>query len=164
MSVKLVEFDKKFITKDYLSWLNNSNLMRYSEQRHKKHTYESSERYIKNFLDGQNLIYAIIDIENNKHVGNINAYIDYNNNVADIGILVGYGGRGYGKLAWRKMINILFTKKNIRKISGGTAALNNPMIKIFESSGMTFEYSIKKHLLINNEEVDLVVYCVFNEK
>ena len=39
--IKLVDFEEKFITSSYISWLNNSKLMKFSEQRHKIHNYES---------------------------------------------------------------------------------------------------------------------------
>ena len=111
-------------------------------------------------LDKDILFYAIIENQDNQHVGNINAYIDSNNQTADIGVLIGKGGRGFGFLAWNKMIKVLKEKK-IRKITGGTAALNIPMIKIFKKSGMSFEYSMKDHLIIEKKFIDLHVYSIF---
>jgi RimJ/RimL family protein N-acetyltransferase len=158
----LKKFDKEFITKNYLGWLNDKNLMRYSENRHKKHTWVSCEKYIDDMIGSGNLLYAIIDRVSNLHVGNINAFIDTNNSVADIGILIGVPRKGYGGDAWIAMIQKLFLDKKIRKVTAGTMAINKAMIKIFINTGMEFEYSKKDHFMIENNLVDLIGYSIFN--
>ena len=55
--------------------------------------------------------------KDNKHIGNINAYIDLNNSTADIGILIGFPRHGYGLKAWKLMINKLFITKKTAQIS-----------------------------------------------
>ena len=72
-----------------------------------------------------------------------NDQTDYKNLTCDIGILIGYPGKGFGKVAWKKMIDFLL-KKKFRKISGGCMSNNTAMIKIFKSSGMKFEYKKRK--------------------
>tara|TARA_B100001250_G_C19808350_1_gene794507 strand:- start:2809 stop:3309 length:501 start_codon:yes stop_codon:yes gene_type:complete len=163
MAIELKTFNSSFITEEYVNWLNNPELMKYSENRHKKHTFKSCREYYKTFHNSTNLLYAIIDSDFNKHVGNINAYIDIDNGIADIGILVGKTKKGYGYLAWVKMIEILFKKKNIRKITAGTMSGNIPMLKIFEKSGMVYEYTKKNQFIFCSEFMDLVGYCIFKE-
>ena len=158
----LKKFDKAMITKNYLGWLNDKNLMRYSENRHKKHTQISCEKYFEDMINSGNLIYAIVDRASNLHVGNINAYIDTNNSIADIGILIGIPRKGYGGYAWTAMIQKLFFDKKIRKITAGTMATNEAMIKIFINSGMELEYSKREHFMVDNNLVDLIGYSIFN--
>ena len=62
--------------------------------------------------NSNNLYYAILNQKSNEHVGNINAYIDERNKIADIGVLIGKNGCGYGYMAWKEMIKILFTENN----------------------------------------------------
>ena len=163
-NIILKKFKKKYITKEYLKWLNNPKLMKYSEQRFHKHTLKSSIKYLKSFQGTENLFYAIFDYSKNLHIGNINAYIDKKNKVADIGILIGVPGKGYGFMAWEQMMEILFIKKNIRKITGGTMSINAPMIKIFKKNKMIFEYKKIKQFIMNGRYIDLVGYCAFNDK
>ena len=163
MDVVLQHFDYSFITKEYISWLNNPELMKYSEQRHKKHTFESCKEYYEAFHNSTNLLFAIIDSASNEHVGNINAYIDIYNGTADVGVLVGKPQKGYGYIAWIKMIAILFQKKNIRKITAGTMSENIPMIKIFEKSGMKYEYTKKDQFVYDGNSINLIGYCIFKE-
>jgi len=135
--------------------------MQYSENRHIRHTLKTCEKYYLSFKKTDNVLYAVL---NNKkeHVGNINAYIDPINKIADIGIIIGITSRGYGFLAWKEMIRILFSEKGIRKITAGAMEINEPMIKVFIKSGMKFEYKKKKNFIHNNQFVDLVGYSIFN--
>ena len=59
--VTLKEFDESFITKEYVSWLNDPELMKYSEQRHLTHTIESCKAYFESFKGTDNLLYAILE-------------------------------------------------------------------------------------------------------
>ena len=161
--IKLVKFRRQHITPQYIGWLNDSELVQYSEQRHHKHTYETCLEYYKSFIGSPNLFYAVIDAESNEHVGNINAIIDTYNSVADIGILIAKGNHGYGFVAWSKMIEILFNEKKARKITAGTMAMNDSMIKIFKKSKMQKEYVKKRHFLCDKKEVDLLGYCIYND-
>ena len=160
--IKLVKFRRQHITSQYIGWLNDSELVQYSEQRHHKHTYETCIEYYKSFIGSPNLFYAVIDAESNEHVGNINAIIDTYNSVADIGILIAKGNHGYGFAAWSIMIEILFNEKKVRKITAGTMVINDPMIKIFKKSNMKEEYRKKRQFMVERKEIDLIGYCIFN--
>ena len=161
MSIDLVPFSKEFISNDYINWLNDSKLMQYSEQRHKVHTKKSCEDYYESFSNSKNILFAVLNKKNKEHIGNINAYIDIENKLADIGIIIGKTGCGYGYLAWMEMINILFYKKHIRKITAGAMAINKPIIKIFIKSGMKYEYTKKDYYIYKNQLIDLIGYCIF---
>lgn len=164
MQCKIVNFSSQYFTNDYVSWLNDKNLTKYSEQRHSIHTLDSCKEYVKSFTNSDNLLFAIIDIKSKKHIGNINAYIDVNNKVADIGILISQGGKGYGLCAWNQMINLLFSSKhNMRKITAGTMAINEAMIKIFKKSGMKLEYIRPKHFIYEKKLVDMIGYYKENK-
>lgn len=106
----------------------------------------------------QNLYLAIIN--NNDHIGNISAYLDNYNSIADISIILAEQGKGYGINSWNEIIKIL-RKKNIRKITASTMIINKPMIKIFKKSGMKIEYKKKKYFKFNKKYIDLVGYYKF---
>lgn len=161
--VKLIKFTLKHITREYIDWLNDANLLKYSENRHYKHSYETCLKYYESFIDTSNLFYAVTDIKTKEHVGNINAYIDTFNKVADIGILISKGNMGYGFSAWEIMIKKLFHEKNIRKVTAGTMANNYAMIKIFKKAGMKKEYVKNRQFIFNNREIDFLGYCIFNK-
>ena len=47
--IKLIKFNKNFITSKYIRWLNNKNLMQYSDRRHQKHNKKSCRNYLESF-------------------------------------------------------------------------------------------------------------------
>lgn len=163
MKIKLVKFNKKFMSERYISWLNNKELMRFSEQRFKTHTLKSCEEYLNESRKNKDLFYAIVDKSYEKHVGNIYIKIDRLNNIGDIRILIGEPKKKYGFYAWMEAIKKL-KKLNIRKITGGSIKTNKAMIKIFKKSKMKLEYTKKKHFKVNNNFYDLVGYYIIENQ
>ena len=47
-------FDIQDITKSYINWLNDAEVVRYSNQRFTNHTYESCVRYLSSFTETDN--------------------------------------------------------------------------------------------------------------
>ena len=45
-------FSEENVTTEYLSWLNNPKVVKYSNQRFKEHDYDSSICYFKSFFKG----------------------------------------------------------------------------------------------------------------
>ena len=132
-----------------MGWLNNKKLLQYSDRRHIKHNKKECINYIKEITKNKSFFFALYTKigKKKKMIGTISAIPDYNNVTCDIGILIGYPGKGYGKVAWKKMIDFLL-KKKFRKITGGCMSNNIAMIKIFKSSGMKFDYKKKKTIFI----------------
>ena len=138
-----------------VSWLNDKDLMKYSEQRYKNHTRETQDSYLMS-PDRYRLIYDTPFTL----VGTITAILDNQNMVADIGILIGseHKGCGYGAEAWRKFSQELATD-GIRKIEAGCMAKNKAMIRVFEKNGMILEGTRRYHFQTGKDQYDdMVLY------
>lgn len=147
-----------------ISWLNNKELMRFSENRHVHHTIKSEQEYIDSFDWETAFIWSIDHYESDRIIGNINAFVDPYNRIADMGILIGdsrYQGAGLGVEAWSAVINWLFSTQNIRKVEAGCMAVNGPMIGIFKATSMEFESQRKAHFIWEGTNVALVQYGRF---
>ena len=138
-SLRLVKFEKKHISKNYLLWLNNKEI-KYSQNRFSKHNYPSAIKYLnKNTIDG-NLFFAIESKQNKRyfHIGNILLRIDKNNKRGHLSILIGKNkGTGVGFMVWKKAIQIAFKFYNCDAVVAGADLLNKPMIKIFKKTKMS---------------------------
>lgn len=160
----LVNFSESFITEKYIGWLNNKSTMRYSNQRFLTHDVNSCRKYLESFSNTTNLFFAILDIQTQEHIGTLTAYISDQHKIADVGILVGEEstwGKGYGIDAWMAMLNYLFDKKHMRKVTAGTVRSNIGMLKIMEKSGMQLEAIRPKHLVFDGVEEDVLLYAKF---
>ena len=155
----LEPFTEKFLTERYVSWLNDPEVVKYSENRHRMHTIQSCAEYLASFAGSPHCFWAICQRSDMLHIGNVNAYVDEFNSVADMGILIGEpssSGKGYATEAWRAVMDYLIQHRKIRKISAGAMAANIPMIKVMERCGMQPDGTRKNHFLLNSNPVDLV--------
>jgi ribosomal-protein-alanine N-acetyltransferase len=159
-SLILKPFNESNITPKYLKWLNDPDLMKYSNQRFKKHDVFSSKHYLNSFMNTDNLFYAIYFEE--IFIGTITAYISKNHKTADMGILIGneMQGKGFGLDAWNTLMGHL-TNLKIRKISGGALRPNLAMIKIMMNSGMTPDGMRLAHELFEGVPEDILHFSKF---
>ena len=163
--LSIVPFESKHITDEYLGWLNDSQLMKYSEQRHKKHSMETCLTYLKSFEDTENYFFAIeMNGVSRVHIGTITVYQDKSNKLADIGIMIGSKlaqKKGFGKEAWNSVVDWVKNTLKPRKITAGAMSENHAMISIMQQCGMKLDGIRKKHYLLNGKEVDIVYMAVF---
>lgn len=134
---------------EYLSrmvkWLNDPEIVRHSEQRHKIHSLKNQLAYIESFIWPNQFRLIILD---NELIGTMTAYVDSPNSVADIGILLDKTkqGKGYGTEAWLGLMEHLFGM-GVRKVEAGCMSVNIPMITVFQKSGMFPEGIRQRHFI-----------------
>ena len=161
-------FTEANLSHRYVAWLNDYERMRYSEQRHKRHTSESCRQYFNSFQNSVNKFWAIETIDDGLgHIGNITAHIDSNNNIADIGILIGEkdaAGKGYGYETFQGIVHYLFNTMDIRKVTAGTVSANSAMMKIMHKMNMKEDGIRKRHYIIKGKEVDIIHMALFKDE
>lgn len=143
-----------------VKWLNDPEVMKYSEQRHRIHSLTTQVAYINTF-SGNSLFLAIY--LGSEMIGTMTVYADDYNGIANVGILIGdktKWGFGYGSDAWEMVCQHLLAT-GTRKIEAGCMAINNPMIKICQHYGMTEEGRQKDHFIISGKPTDLIHWGKF---
>lgn len=164
----IVPFFEQYLTQTYVNWLNDPLVVRYSEQRHRSHTLESCRQYWRSFTNTPHYFWAVTAIDPKLgHIGNLNAYVDEVNSVADVGIMIGardvWGG-GYGLEAWVAVCNYLLYDVGIRKVTAGTAAVNRGMLRIMEKAGMAADGRRIGQYMMDGVEVDVVHAALFKNR
>jgi RimJ/RimL family protein N-acetyltransferase len=150
-------------TSDQLRWLNDPEVVRFSEQRHKHHTQFSQMTYINSFEDGSH-IWRICRLDTGAHIGNLTATYDRHNEIADVGILIGEAemwGRGYGAEAWNAACNWLLDGGGVRKLEAGCMRTNAAMLKIIRGSHFRQEGELANHFLQGGNPVSAVLFGRF---
>jgi ribosomal-protein-alanine N-acetyltransferase len=151
-------FNSGFLTERYVGWLNDETTTRFSEQRHRGHTLQSCRAYFDSFTDTPHYFWAIVAHNASLgHIGNMTATIDMPNRVADLAIMIGESaarGQGYGLEAWTRACRFLLNEAKMRKVTAGTMAINEPMLRIMKTAGMVEEGRKKKQFLVDGAEVD----------
>jgi ribosomal-protein-alanine N-acetyltransferase len=165
--LRIVPFSEEYLTEQYVNWLNDPEVVRFSENRHRPHTVESCRQYLHSFGGTDNRFWAVLRAEAGlEHIGNMNAYVDKANQLADVGILIGEKscwGKGYGLEAWLGVCDYLFRQAGMRKVSAGALCTNRSMLSIMHRAGMVEDGRRRRHCMVGEEEVDLVHAAVFRE-
>jgi RimJ/RimL family protein N-acetyltransferase len=167
-SIALRPFTPADLTARYVEWLNDPEVTRFSELRHRVHTEEECREYVAGMQAGGNWLLAIhfVGESQARHVGNVAVYFDVPNQTAELSILIGereYWGRGLGLMAWREAARKIFAETDVCKIAAGTMATNAAMLRTMTAAGMTPDGVQKAQLNWNGERVDVVRFAFFRD-
>jgi [ribosomal protein S5]-alanine N-acetyltransferase len=157
-------FTSADITATYLGWLNDPEVMRYSNQRFHTHTAKSCRDYLASFSGSANHFLAICDRGTGGMLGTMTVYRSVPHGTADIGILVGdrrIWGQGIGAEAFCTVMSALEDSGLIRKITAGTLSVNWGMVRIMVKAGMQHEATRYAQELVDGAPVDIVYYAKF---
>src|SRR6185436_19791092 len=102
---------ERHLSDRYVSWLNDPEVTRFSEQRRRTHTRESCRQYAASFEGTPNHFWAVVARDPLiGHLGNLNAYVNAEHQTADVGILIGERpaqGKGFATEAWSAVCDFL---------------------------------------------------------
>ena len=157
-------FAEEDITSSYINWLNDPFVVKFSNQRFKKHTFDSCRNYFQTFANSNDIFISILARDVGCMIGTMTVYINSYHSVADIGIMLGdknYWGKGIGKEAWESVMNLLLNKTEIRKVTGGALSCNNSMVKIFKGTGMQEDGVRKNQEIVDGKLYDIVHFAKF---
>ena len=163
--LRLRPFTLEDIQDNYVAWLNNPEIVRFSNQRFLKHTASSCRHYLDSFKNSANRFLAIEDKFTQELLGTLTMYINLHHLTADVGILIGnknHWGKAYGYEAFDLAIESLMNAK-LRKVTAGTMACNLGMIKVMEKSGMTWEATRKAQEMLDGQTVDMLYFAKFSK-
>jgi ribosomal-protein-alanine N-acetyltransferase len=151
----------------YVGWLNDPEVVRFSEQRHRLHTLDSCARYLADMRVSDGLFLSIEVLEGGPwHIGNMSVAVDRPNSSADLSIMIGERrawGRGYASVAWNAVIGHLLGEAGLRRVTAGTMEVNEPMIRLMGRSGMLVDGVRPRHFLWEGREVGLVTASRFRD-
>lgn len=155
------------ITTEYVGWLNDPEVVKYSNQRFVHHTAASCRRYFDGFAGSANLFLSVRTMADDVAVGTMTAYASPHHQTVDIGILIGrraVWGTGIGQDAWNTLLNWLIQERGIRKVTAGAMRCNRAMVKVMERSGMKLEAVRSGQELLGDIPQDIVYFGKFREQ
>lgn len=162
----LCPFSESDITADYIRWLNDPEVVRFSNQRFRRHDEKSCVDYLRTFANSDNLFLAVRIADDKRLIGTMTAYVSSHHGTADMGLLIGERGlweQGFGLEAWNLLLNHLLQVHRLRKITAGTLRCNVGMTRIMERSGMRMEAVRSQQELVDGEPQDVLHFAKFRE-
>ena len=163
----LRQFQQHDITSDYVEWLNDPAVVRFSNQRFLTHTVTSCMRYVTSFNGTGNLFLKIERNEDGVCIGTMTAYHSRQHGTVNVGILVGRRaewGQGFGQDAWNTLLAWLLDRDCVRKVTAGTMRSNVAMVRVMEHSGMLLEAVRPQQELLDGVPQDLLYYGKFSDR
>ena len=161
----LKELSLKDVSNDYVKWLNNYEIVKFTDQKNKKHTLNNVKKFVKTKKISKNEFLFGIFLKmkrKNIHVGNIKlGPINFLHLNAQISYFVGrqnLQGIGIGTMAIKKVVNIAKKKFKLKKVIAYIYPNNISSKKVLEKNKFILEGKIKKMYLFNNKRVDGLIY------
>ncbi len=144
----LCPLTKSYCTEEYLSWINNDEVIRFLETE-KGSTIQDLKEYLDSIEINKIFAWAIVIKETNKHIGNIKIDpITSKHGYGEYGIMMGdkdSWGKGYAKEASKKVLMYCFETLKLRKINLGVLKDNSRAVKLYKALGFVKEGIYKEH-------------------
>jgi RimJ/RimL family protein N-acetyltransferase len=158
--VSLRTFQERDITPAYICWLNDPQVVRYSNQRFRAHSMDSCRAYMESFVGSDNMFIAIY--HEGAFIGTMTAYCSAVHGTCDIGLLISPNvqGKGLGKDAWGTLMAHLLAT-GTRKVTGGTLRCNEAMVRIMQRSGMQADGVRAGQELVDGVAHDMLHFAKF---
>lgn len=150
----LIPFKEEHISDRYLGWLNDPEVNRFLEVRFVQQTYETALEYIRSFYGGaEKYLWGIYVKGSNELIGTATLYdINRYHGLGEIGLMIGergYWGKGASTEAIKLIIQFAFETLGLRRLSGGSYAVNHGMNFTYKRVGFTCEGRLRKAYLLS---------------
>lgn len=149
------------ITSSYINWMNDPEIVRYTEQRFISANVDNTIRYVNQMAESPaDLFYGIY--LDGTHVGTIKlGAINAHHKTADLSYIIGarqHWGKGIASLSIAAITEIGFSQLNLVKICAGIYANNVGSSRVLEKNGFMQEGVRKAQYLCEDQRVDGLIY------
>ena len=163
--IELAPFGPEHYSEAYLGWLNDAEVMRYTEARFHRHTRDNALAYLEDARRDPHCRLFRILFDGEWHVGNVRiSGITLEHKRADIALIIGekdIWGRGVATAAIRLASAYGFEELGLHKVTAGIYGDNIACIRAFEKAGLVIEARRPEHYLSEDGFVDRVCMGMF---
>ena len=159
--IKLKKAKMSDLDQNWINWLNDKKVNKFSEKKNRIHTLRSQKKYLTNLFNNKSKILFMIRYKN-KNIGTmLISKISKLKKECEISYMIG------DKSLWNKNIgtnvieliaNYIFNKLNFKKIYAGTRNDNFSSQKILIKNKFKIEKKIKNYIKENNKYFDRLIF------
>jgi len=163
--LRLTHLGTKLASAQYVSWLNDYDIVKFTESRFLEHTASSVEQFILNVeADSSTVAWAIF--VGSEHVGNIKlGPVNWHHSYADIGMIIGskaHWGHGYATESIKLVASWAFSVLRLHKLTAGFHDGNLASVRAFEKAGFDIEARQSSHYYFEGEYIDRLIMANIN--
>ncbi|MEK7584593.1 MAG: GNAT family N-acetyltransferase [Patescibacteria group bacterium] len=150
------------VTEQYLSWLNDPEIQRYTRRRGVVTTLEELQKFMHDSQNSQDAHFAIIVNDGKHHIGNI--FLNRVNLVdknADLSIMIGdrtFHGKGYAQDAIRLLSRYAFETLGLHRLYA--ASPNEAFDRVVEKLGWTKEGIRRQDFFLDGQYLDMTCWSL----
>lgn len=160
--LKVCLFTLDDISERYIGWLNNKELVRFSNQRFMNHD-EASCREFFDAVSRSNSVFLAVKHNVHGHIGTMTVHFNQRHGTADMGILIGETSvPGAGSTAWLMVMDKVLSLSGVRKITAGTLSCNKAMLGVIRKSDMVPDGIRVQQELVEGVAFDMLHFARFS--
>ena len=149
------------IPPEYVRWMGDSEVIRFTEQRFQIASEKSIKDYVSQMNNSDNnLFYGVFF--GNKIIGTVKlGEINKNHKTANVSYLIGakeYWGRGIASASISELVKIAFLDLDIVKVCAGVYENNIPSIKALEKNGFVLEGRRESQVSFEDMRISALFY------
>ena len=149
------------LSSDWVRWLNDKVVTKYSEKRFQRHTIKSQKDFLRNKLKSKSsLLFGVFFSD--KHLGNIElSDISQIHKHCEIRYFIGkkdYWNKGIGAKSINKALNVAFNKLKLKKIYAFTYSNNLASQKVLKKNGFNIEGKMGNFYQYKNRRVKKIIF------
>lgn len=166
--VYLRPLERKDLEGDYRNWINDPEVTRHIDSgAFPVNDDQLLDYFERNTKDRSTVFFAIVDKENEKHIGNAKLYlIDWVNRKSHRGIMIGdtsYWGKGVGLEVINLISKYAFETLNLNRVAAGSYPGNIGIIKVNERAGYKIEGTIRQAVYRDGSYQDVISWSILKE-
>jgi RimJ/RimL family protein N-acetyltransferase len=148
------------ITEENISWINDAEATEFLEMTGAfPGTVDTMKQWLQRYTNNtNNIAFAIVDKENDRHIGNITLTgINWIHRSAIVPILIGakdYWGKGIGTEAQSLVIDYAFNRLGLRKMIHTPIAANIGSVRMAEKLGFQLEGVMREEVFLEGKYHD----------
>ena len=163
MEIILEKINEKHANKKYLKWLNDKEVNKYLELRHKETKLSDIVSFIKKTSNSKNtFIYGIFLNHKDNHIGNITlGPISTLYKTAEIGFFIGekkFWDKGIMSTAIKEIIKISKNKFKIKKLIGGCYEINHSTKNLFLKNNFKLEGKLRSQIVFKKKRLSYLLF------
>ena len=159
--IRLKKANIRDLDKNWVSWLNDRDVNKFSTRLKKNHTIKSQTKYLRELFNDKSKILYMIKYKD-RNIGTIQiSKISNISKECEISYMIGdkdFWNKNVGTYVIQLIIKIIFYKLSLKKINAGIRSDNIPSQKILTKNRFKITKIFRKNIKFNNRYFDKLIF------
>lgn len=152
------------VNDQYVAWLNDYEITKYTEQKYFKHTLDKVKSFvIQKYNSNNELLFGIFF--NKIHIGNIKlGPVNFEHLSAEVSYFIGekkYWGKGVASKCVEAIVNYALKELDLKKINAGYYENNIGSAKVLKKCGFVIEGEKNSEIIFEDQRIKFILVGYF---